>query len=241
MRYNGRVDKRRCDAGDCDRYATGKKPYCNAHFERLRRTGDLGLNRPVRRRSEMPKQCQEKGCSLAVYGASLCTKHYTAAFRLGRRAGGREAPACEVEGCDSPVRSRDMCESHYAKFRRHGTPTPPERPKAAPKKSARGGYVLVHMPDSPAANNKGYVLEHRVVMARSLGRDLLKHENVHHINGVRDDNRLENLELWNTYQPSGQRPADKVAWAIEILRLYSPTSLSPDLSGSPELAPGLDR
>jgi hypothetical protein len=58
------------------------------------------------------------------------------------------------------------------------------------------------------------------VMAEAIGRPLLREENVHHKNGVRHDNRLDNLEIWNTSQPAGQRPEDLVEWAEEILKLY---------------------
>lgn len=64
-------------------------------------------------------------------------------------------------------------------------------------------------------------------MEQLLGRKLTGAENVHHINGVRDDNRPENLELWSSSQPSGQRVQDKVSWAVQILALYDPDRLAP--------------
>lgn len=71
------------------------------------------------------------------------------------------------------------------------------------------------------------IFEHRHVMEQMLGRQLVNGENVHHINGVRDDNRPENLELWVSSQPSGQRPPDLVAWAHEILRRYDAQPSAP--------------
>jgi len=82
------------------------------------------------------------------------------------------------------------------------------------------GYILIGVDDHPYKQKKGYVAEHRLVMEKKIGRYLLPHENVHHINGVRSDNRIENLELWSTKQPKGQRVEDLVEWAEEILQLY---------------------
>ena len=83
-----------------------------------------------------------------------------------------------------------------------------------------GGYVMIYKPNHPNTTKKGYIGEHRFVMSEYLRRPLNKFENVHHKNGNRQDNRIENLELWNTMQPAGQRVKDKILFAKEILKSY---------------------
>ena len=83
------------------------------------------------------------------------------------------------------------------------------------------GYVKLARPIYPWGETGGYqVPEHRFKMECHLGRHLYPEESVHHKNGVRDDNRMENLELWSSSHPNGQRVEDKVKWAQQILKRY---------------------
>lgn len=85
------------------------------------------------------------------------------------------------------------------------------------KRKSTDGYIFVFNIFHPNADKQGYIFEHRLVMEEKLGRYLTKEENVHHKNGIRDDNRIENLELWTRPQPSGIRVEDEIQRCKEFL------------------------
>ena len=88
------------------------------------------------------------------------------------------------------------------------------------------GYALLKVNNHPRAYNN-YILEHIIVMEKFLGRHLEPGENVHHLNGIKDDNRIENLELWIKPQPSGIRIEDAVKWAREVIEKYNNVPMIP--------------
>lgn len=135
---------------------------------------------------------------------------------------------CSITDCEKPARSRGICHMHYIRITRNeGVDALPPLSRGIGKNLRDWDGSWRIMPDGyirrdGRRNGRNYVeLQHRVVMADALGRALLPGETVHHKNGVRDDNRIENLELWSKSQPPGQRVEDKLAWAREIVRIYS--------------------
>ena len=85
----------------------------------------------------------------------------------------------------------------------------------------RDGYVRLSVPAGTVGRQgDGRMLEHRFVMQEHLGRPLARDEDVHHVNGDKTDNRIENLELWVRSQPRGQRATDLLDWARAVVARY---------------------
>lgn len=132
----------------------------------------------------------------------------------------RTIKKCGFGGCDKPRRCKGLCQGHYLQLKagKGLRPLKVHRPKGSGAVT-RDGYIQI-------MTNGRSGLQHRFVMEEILGRALLDTETVHHKNGVRSDNRPENLELWSICQPPGQRIEDKTAWAVEWLRQYAPELLA---------------
>jgi hypothetical protein len=130
---------------------------------------------------------------------------------------------CTVDDCQKKHTAKGMCQMHYRRNKLYNDPKlRPGRPRRNTASINNNGYELLYEPENPNANINGLVLVHRKVMSEVLGRPLLRTEQVHHKNGNRSDNRIENLEMWTTHQPQGQRIEDKIKYAVEILKQYAP-------------------
>ena len=147
-----------------------------------------------------------------------CQMHH----RRAQKAGEIPATRCSVEGCDLVSRALRLCAMHHARFTKTGDVGPVGPIFDGSGFLNRDGYRVVNRPGHPNARKaNGQILEHQWVMAEHLGRPIRNGETVHHRNGIRDDNRIENLELMTSAHPKGQRPADLVAFAREVLARYA--------------------
>jgi hypothetical protein len=131
---------------------------------------------------------------------------------------------CSQLGCEFIATARGLCKNHYSYAQKKGELA--KFPRQTGKGFTEGkGYRIVSSKDYPGGYSQKAILEHRLVMAIHLERALFPGETVHHKNGKRDDNRIENLELRVRYHPAGQAIQDVVDWAKEVLHRYDPGSL----------------
>jgi hypothetical protein len=190
------------------------------HYQRLMRHGNLLSTRPKR-----DLFCSVKGCTNKHKGHNYCSlhlarykKHGDPFIVLSRKCG-----LCTVDGCNRTSRSKGLCNMHRLRMKMHGSPG-----EASTRKGTGGtgciskstGYKYFYRPNHPNSSKNGQIAEHILVMCEMIGRPLRSGENVHHKNGIRTDNRPENLELWIKAQPVGCRISDMLKFCRNFIDQY---------------------
>jgi hypothetical protein len=221
-----------CSIEGCDRPVLARG-WCSTHYRRWRTTGAVGGPeiRPIQPKSGT---CPAEGCDRPVKVGGYCGGHYWRVRNKGEAGGPlkrRQTAECIVDGCYRKPCGLDLCRMHYERQRK-GREIGPAEPRR--RRYGEGalsyGYVITSVGGKTRA-------AHRRIMEELLGRELRRGETVHHVNGQRADNRIDgplrnfrsgNLELWSSWQPAGQRVADKVEFAVTLLREYAPHLLAPE-------------
>ncbi len=169
------------------------------------------------------KECSLSFCDRANHAKNLCNVHYSYLWKgvsidEMKPIKKKIKKHCYIEKCNNFSHSYGLCSKHYQRYKKYGSPEEID-PRKKSMKIDKDGYVIINASHPENSSGKrGYA--HRIIMSNYLGRELYDEENVHHKNGNRQDNRIENLELWSKSQPAGQRIEEKMEWVYQMLDLY---------------------
>lgn len=152
--------------------------------------------------------CSQCGTEPRHKNNSLCHQHYKDKLIRSSR------DSCPYCG-GLKVKKSKACRSCSDKIR-----IGPDSSRWKGGRKVKDGYMFVLTSEHPNKDQNGYVREHHLVMEKAIGRFLRPGETVHHKNGQRSDNAIENLELWASSHPSGQRVEDLVVWCRQFMADY---------------------
>lgn len=189
------VPFKKCSIDWCNRKVKPHGKYCAAHYQERMKYGKFFT---LEERAENKRKAAEdrKETMKRVWD------NYTPEQREERASILRRDVRCSIEGCGRKHSGHGLCDMHLYRLKHFGAatgvgPTRPNRGKG--RTIAPTGYVQLFVPDYHCASKKGYVFEHRYVMEQHLGRHLKKGEVVHHIDGDKQNNAIENLQLFASH------------------------------------------
>ena len=218
----GALPKPKCEVPGCDRRYEAEG-YCNPH--RYRSTHGLPLDTPTRKIFPEHK-CEVPGCDRKHNTKGYCGTHY---YRF-QRGLPLDTPTrkifpehkCKQKDCDRTAFNKDYCAKHFHAVSKdiiRSTDPGLWTFKDKKKRSLDSeGYVIVRV---HYGKYVCYMLEHRVIVAQHYGLVLTDKETVHHKNGIRSDNRIENLDIRPCgMHPPGQSLPDIMQFAMEVIDHY---------------------